>query len=268
MPPAASIGLGGLATGTPWLRGPSRIGTAEDGISASYPGRRGEPAGRPFRWMVPTIECIACVEGSSHDAYDVYRPAQHYRRIAADFIRVRDDEGALAFVEAWGPVRLHRLESDARHRIPESAMWAGRLEFLLWTRSEHEGRPDLIDDILEWSARAAVLHDFAYDANDGRRQLGLWEVARVIRTMGVDFVPERGLAVQIVPTTLVHIVFYALLGLYRGNARLVCAEFLASGCLGEIPSREGPGAPRKYCSEQCAWRASNRRRQTRRRDHA
>lgn len=219
--------------------------------------------------MVPTIECIACVEGSSHDAYDVYRPAQHYRRIAADFIRVRDDESALAFVEAWGPVRVHRLESDARYRVPSSTEWAGRLEFLLWTRSEHDARPDLIDDILEWSARAAALHDLAYDASEGRRKQGLWEVARVIRTMAVAFVPERGLAVQVTPTTLVHIVFYTLLGLYRGNAPLVCAEFLASGCLKEIPFHEGPGRPRKYCSDGCATRARNRRRGPRtRRDPA
>jgi hypothetical protein len=219
--------------------------------------------------MVPTIECIACAEGSSHDAYDAYRPVQHYRRIAADFICVRDDDSALAFVEAWGPVRVHRLESDARYRVPSSTIWAGRLEFLLSTRSEHDARPDLIDDILEWSARAAALHDLAYDHNARSREQGLWEVARVIRTMQVEFVPERGLAVQVKPTTLVHIVFYALLGLYRGNRRLVCAEWLASGCLSEIPSHEGPGAPRKYCSQQCASRARNRRRQTRfRRDPA
>jgi hypothetical protein len=213
----------------------------------------------PFRWIVPSIECIACAERASHDSHETYRPANDYRRIAADFIRMQDDESALAFVAAWGLVGVHRLESAARERVP-SASSHSQLGLLLATGADHDARPDLIDDLLEWSARAAALHDLAYDVHDDRHKQGLREVAAVIRTMAVEFVPERGLTVQVRPTTLIHLVFYALLGLYRGNAPLVCAEWLASGCPNDVPFVEGPGRPRKYCSERCATRARNRRR--------
>jgi hypothetical protein len=83
--------------------------------------------------------------------------------------------------------------------------------------------------------------------------------------MAVQFAPDGSLTVRAVPTTLLHYVYYALLGLLRGNAPLVCAEWLAAGCRNELPPATGSGRPREYCSDTCAWRARNRRRSVRRR---
>lgn len=236
------------------------MATVEDGNSAIHLGPWSTPMGQPFGQRIPVIECVACAERTTHDEYEIYEPVRHYRQIAADFIRVRDDTSALAFAKAWGLVRAHQLESDPRHHPMQSTAMAERFGFLSWAGSYHDATPDLIDDIVGWSTRAARLHDLAYDDREDRRERGLRDVAAVIRTMVVDFVPQRGLAIQVMPASLLHIVFYALLGLYRGRARLVCGEWLASGCSKDIPVPEGSGRPRKYCSDRCASRARNRRR--------
>jgi hypothetical protein len=58
------------------------------------------------------------------------------------------------------------------------------------------------------------------------------------------------LAIQPVPTSLLHYVFFALHGLTRGQSPLVCAEVLSGGCQNALPLYQRPGRPRKYCSDK------------------
>ena len=109
LPAAARIGLGGIAPDVIWPRGPVRLGVTVAGIE-SVTSQHAVPVG-PLRWEVPAVLCVACADGHEHDPSQRYLPAEHYRRIAADFLRLDTDGAVLAFVERWGMVQTHRLES-------------------------------------------------------------------------------------------------------------------------------------------------------------
>ena len=127
-----------------------------------------------------------------------------------------------------------------------------------WTY--HDGPPDRIDEVFEWATKARRLHEAAYSMDAAQRRNGLLEVDGVLRTMRPEFAPGPELDTQLVPTTLLHLVFFAMGGLYRNQPPLICAEAVSGSCANALPIYEGPGRPRRYCSDKCASRARSRRR--------
>lgn len=254
---------------------------------------------RPGRGFVT---CEACVNGTEHE---LYRPVPTYGRMVVDFLGMREPADVVSFVTRYG--FLTNRHGDARRpaqtlvvellfRVadlrefrrlalePPSHQLLDDAELLDRADAFRADRQRAFDDATragasgqEGQQRAETqVPSLSRDPNwrrsaeaAGWRRIARDQLTASLKEMKIRWRPESGEAVvELVPTSLLQLVSYALLLELRGDESIgQCLE-----CNRPLPVEDARrGRPRLYCPPDpanrldCATAVSNRRRREARR---
>jgi len=247
------------------------------------------------------LTCRACVENTEHERY---RPVRSFRRMASDFLGARDVPDVAKLITRYGfPTERHGdPHRPARIRI---GLFIGDMSDLREFRRLAFDPPShrLLDDeelrtaadeyrrqsravIDEALARGASVQDAHGRVDDlvprlsvnerwrlsvevaGWRRMARDQLTASVREMKLQWgLDPRQPVVELVPTSLLQLVSYAMLLELRGDETVgQCLE-----CQRPLPEeRVRRGRPRLYCprdrtGRDCAATAENRRRRQARR---
>lgn len=248
------------------------------------------------------VTCEACVKGAEHE---LYRPVATYRRMVVDFLGMREPADVVAFVTRYGfltnrhgdprrpaqtlVVELLFRAADLREfrRLalePVSHQLLDDVELLDRADIYRAERQRALDDAAragvsgeDGQRRAEVLvPSLSIDARwrrsaeaAGWRRIARDQLTASLKEMKIRWRPEPGEAVvELVPTSLLQLVSYALLLELRGDEAVGhCLE-----CHRTLPVESvRRGRPRLYCPRDptsgldCATAVSTRRRREARR---
>jgi hypothetical protein len=283
-PPSAAIPTFrtiGVLADVPWPRSPV--------IYTDHPGQG-------------FVTCEACVEGTEHE---LYGPTRAYRRLVFDFVKMQEPADVVAFGIRYGFITNHHGDAGrpARQDVmvllgraadlrefrrlalePPSHQLLDDAELLDRAHAFRADRQWAFDDAARAgaSAQEAVRHSesqvpsLSLDPHWRRsaeaaswRRIARDQLIASLKEMKIRWRPEPGEAVvELVPTSLLQLVSYALLLELRGDESISqCLE-----CNRALPVEDARrGRPRLYCPPDpanrldCATAVSNRRRREARR---
>ena len=253
---------------------------------------------RPGRGI---LACRACVENTEHERY---RPVRRLRALVSDFLRVRDVSDVVNLIARYGfPVERHggprrpariwvgmflgdmsdlrefrrlAFEPPSRRLMDEHELGSAADEYRRQSQTVIAEALALGTSVQDAHARVDEVVPKLSENEQWRqsvevagwRRLARDQLTRSVREMKLEWaIDPTHPVVELVPTSLIQLVSYAMLLELRGDERVgMCLE-----CQRPLPD-EGVrrGRPRLYCprdktGRDCAAAAENRRRRQSRR---